>query len=181
MAACVSLAFALRGGLDRAGDVIVGLETSSRARFSPPRHGEDEFTAEGELILAATTLPCTLRAFDEEGWVSVTLEVDEEQYDAAANAAGRSVARDALVALAVVVGEATGADYVHIDEEAEAETPPGAWTGDDLLGITVVPATAPELGRSRRREDVQAAVERDGWVALMRRLDPVPHSTAAWS
>ncbi len=181
MPACVSLAFALRGDLDRVGEVIDGLESSARASFGSRRPGEDEISVEGELTLAATSLPCVLRAFDEDGWISVALELDEERYDGVANAVGRSVARDALVTLAVGLGGAVGADYLHIDEEAEAETPPGAWDGTDLLGITVVPEDAVGLDDARRREDLQAAVERDGWVVLMRRLDPVPHRPEAWS
>ncbi len=164
MPAHISLAFPVAGGL---AEVSAVLDTLGAA--GPLVVSEGTGTAE----VAVGRFPATLRAYQEEGWTSVTLDIERPVYDRLASD-DRPAALEELLAVAAAVGAAAGCDYVHIDEEAESEVGPGQWDANQLMGITLVRRGHVSLAAARARPDVLQTRELTWGVALLRRLDPVP-------
>lgn len=174
MPASVSIAFAMSGGLSRTEAVQRALRAAG-ASVSEAERYDDSATADIVLPLGAHHLDGVLRLFDEEGWCSVTIEVDAEAYSAAADALGRADARDALIALAATLGEALQLAYALLDEEIDAETAPHDTDAIPLVGVTLLPEGSPALPRLRSRPEVKRTQQHGSWTALLRRLDPIPH------
>ena len=65
-----------------------------------------------------------VRAYDEGGWTSVTIDIDVEVYERRAAEQGRAALAAWLVELAVGLVRQPGVRYALIDEEIEAELGP---------------------------------------------------------
>ncbi|MGH2562571.1 MAG: hypothetical protein ACRDJH_26220 [Thermomicrobiales bacterium] len=175
MGAFVSLAFgwegsledisALDGALDRAG---LQLRHAGQQAYGMREAAWIFSVAEEELAL-------TSRCYQETGWVSTTLDIAEEVFEAAGDRVGRAELVETFVRLGADLLRRLGLRYVFFDEEAEAEIAPWQYRADVLFGITLVADGVPGLAEAARRPEVQRIERFDGGLALFRRLDPVPH------
>lgn len=174
MPANVSIAFAIPGDLSCFSPIRDALLTSG-VLTATVITGEGRVIAEITLPLGGEPLAGSLRIYEDEGWCSVTIGVDAEQYDAAADTWGRAQARDALIALAAALGESLQLAYALLDEEIDADTSPKDTDAIPLVGITLLPQDSPAMARLRSRPEVQQVQQHGTWTALLRRLDPIPH------
>ena len=179
MPAQVSLAFAMTGTPARTEQLLEVLTDLSVRGEGSAQWSEGGAVVNRVVRVRGHELGLVVQLYDEEGWLSVVLDIDEAAYETVADRIGRAAARDELIALAIGMGNALGLDYIHLDEGAEAECEPGTMTVNDLHGITILPASASVLPAAMARTDLREVVELDGWRVLMFRLDPVPHHPLA--
>ncbi len=174
MPAFVSLAFALPDSLptavERVRTILPELE------LCEAETGEDLVDREGELAIAGARLRAWLRAYQQVGWTAFSVDVEEEELDRVARAIGRPVVVAALVELGARIVRVLLAPYVHVEEEAEADHDPRAYTGaEPLFGVTLLRADLPEIAVALATPGLLRIDRTEGVVALWRRADPVPH------
>ena len=174
MPAFVSLAFALPGAVQAA---VAGVRGAIGGLNQVVSVESDGSTVTGQLTLGSSSLPAWLRAYAQDGWTSLTIDVEEPAFEQLASEQGRAVVVNALLAHAVHLVVALHAPYVHVEEEAEAYDDPRGVTGDiATFGITVLRADLPGLERALGQKGVIRVDRGEGWVVVWRRPDPVPRN-----
>ena len=175
MSAFVSLAFKWSGSLKDCTILDKTLEKIGlHALHSQP---QVDGVRESDWILefSGENLPLTCRCYDEQGWVSSTLDIDEELFEDIGEKYGREKLVQTFIRLGAELLRQLNLRYVFFDEEAEAEVDPTEYNANYLFGITLIADTVPGLAEASKRPDIQRVEKFAGGLVLFRRLDPVPH------
>jgi len=175
MSAFISLAFKWSGSLNDCTILDKTLEKIGLHALQSQRQGDGMRESDWILEFSGENLPLTCRCYDEEGWVSSTLDIDEELFGNIGEKYGREKLVQTFIRLGAELLRQLNLRYVFFDEEAEAEVDPTEYNANYLFGITLIADTVPGLDEASKRPDIQRVEKFVGGLVLFRRLDPVPH------
>ena len=171
----VSLAFQWRGTIEHVAPLERALLVAGLAMSVAGELVDGTRISAWRLPINDESLEVTLRCYDCHPWISTTLDIVEQRFDEVAGRVGRQQLIQRIIALAVILRRALDLAYVFFDEEAEADLDPESYTGEQLFGITVLPAHARSLETALQHEDIQRVERIEDAVVVFRRLDPEPH------
>jgi hypothetical protein len=175
MSAFVSLAFKWSGSLDDCTTLDKTLEKIGLHALQSQHQGEGMRESDWILEFSGENLALTCRCYDEEGWVSSTIDIDEELFENIGEKYGREKLVQTFIRLGAELLRQLNLRYVFFDEEAEAEVDPTEYNPNYLFGITLIADSVPGLDEASERPDIRRVEKFAGGVVLFRRLDPVPH------
>jgi hypothetical protein len=169
----VSLAFGWSGSLNDCS--ILDKTLKKIGLHALPSQYQADGVRESDWILefSGENLSLTCRCYEEEGWVSTTLDIYEELFVNIGKKYGYQKLVQTFIYLGAELLRQLNLRYVFFDEEAEAEVNPTEYNANYLCGITLIADSVHGLEEASKRPDIQRVEKFPGGVVLFQRLDPV--------
>lgn len=173
MGAYVSLAFGIRGSKNNLALLDSTLIDIGLKKISKISITEGTRQTEWQLHFAGEEIPITCRCYQENGWVSTTLDIEEELFESFERQLCDRLVRK-LINVAIKLMQKMNLSYVFFEEEAEADIDPSDYNTDYLYAITLLSNKVSSLQEACSRSEVQRVEQFDGGVVLYLRF-PIPH------
>jgi len=126
-----------------------------------------------ELDFAGKKIPITCRSYQEDGWLSTTLDIEEDLFDSLEKQQCISLV-EKLTNLGIKLMQKMDLSYIFFEEEAEADIPPNDYNADCLYAITLISDRVSSIKETSSRPDIKRVEHFDGGLVLHLRF-PIPH------
>lgn len=173
MGAYVSLAFGLNGSFDNLEQLDLALANVGFTEIKKGTISEGMRESEWNLNFIKTKIPVICRNYQEEGWISTTLDVSEELLESLEKKKCEQLVQK-LTNLAIKLMQEMNLSYVFFDEEAEADIAPEDYGADYFYAITLISDKVSSKEKIRNKAKINSIEQFDGGIVLYSRF-PIPH------
>lgn len=126
-----------------------------------------------ELHFAGEKIPILCISYQEDGWLSTTLDVEEELFDSFEKQQCQLLVKK-LTNLGIKLMQKMNLSYIFFEEEAEAHIASNDYNAECLYAITLTSDRVSFIKQACNRPDIQRVEQFDGVVVLHLRF-PIPH------
>lgn len=173
MGAYVSLAFGLNGSQENLKQLDSALVNVGIKRTKTASMAEGMRQTEWNLHFAEKDIPVICRNYQEDDWISTTLDIEEELFESFSRQRCEQLVRK-LTEVGIKLMQTMDLRYVFFEEEAEADVAPDDYSADYLYAITLLSNKISSLKEVCNRAEVKRVEQFDGGVVLYSRF-PIPH------
>ena len=178
MGAYVSLAFGLDDSQENLKQLDSALINAGLEQVKTGIMAQGMRQSEWNLHFAEREIPVICRNYQEDDWLSTTLDIEEKLFESFSKEKCEKLVRK-LTEVAIRLMQKMNLRYIFFEEEAEADIAPNDYNADNLYAITLLSDKIPSLQEVCNQTEVKHTEQFDGGVVLYSRF-PIPHYQNNW-